>query len=149
MIHIYTDGSAIGNPGPGGWSAVIVCGKERREISGANPWTTISEMEVVAALEALRSLPGRQRVLLRSDSRYLIDGMRYLVQRWQNYGWKNSRGAPVQYRELWLALSDLNRRHNVQWRWIQGHNGHPIQSRADCLAHQAAKAVWKMERLAA
>jgi ribonuclease HI len=102
MFYIFTDGSSIGNPGPGGWAAVILRGKERRELSGANPWTTISEMEIVAAVEALRAIPRGQRVLLRSDSRYLIDGMRFLAQRWQAYGWKNSRGVPIQHRELWV-----------------------------------------------
>jgi ribonuclease HI len=143
MFYIYTDGSAIGNPGPGGWGAVIVQGRERRELSGANPWTTISEMEILAAVEALRSIPSGQRVFLRSDSRYLIDGMRYLARRWQDGGWKNSRGAPIRHRELWLELIGLNQLHNIRWKWIEGHNGHAIQSRADVLAYQEARALWK------
>jgi ribonuclease HI len=149
MFHIYTDGSTIGNPGPGGWGAVIINGKDRRELSGANPWTTISEMEILAAVEALRSIPLGQRVLLCSDSRYLIDGMSYLARRWRDYGWRNSRGAPIQHRDLWLDLIALNRQHRVEWKWLQGHNGHSIQCRADALAYRAAKAHCRSERFAA
>jgi ribonuclease HI len=122
-----------------GWGAVIIDGKKRRELSGANPWTTISEMELVAALEALRTLSGRHRVLLHSDSRYLIDGMTHLAQRWQRYGWKNSRGAFIQYRPVCCELIFLNELHHVRWRWQQGHRGHPIQNRADALAYGAAR----------
>jgi len=92
--RIFTDGSAIGNPGPGGWGVVVIQGKERWEISGAHPWTTISEMELVAAVQALRSVEGRARVELYSDSEYLIYGMRAFVFRWQRHGWRNRRGTP-------------------------------------------------------
>lgn len=149
MFHIYTDGSAIGNPGPGGWGAVIVNGKNKRELSGASPWTTVSEMEIVAAIESLRAIPCGQRVLLCSDSRYLIDGMRYLVRRWCDSGWKNSRGEPIQHRPLWFDLIALNREHKVEWRWIRGHNGHSIQCRADSLAYLAARSLWRSRRIAA
>jgi ribonuclease HI len=141
MFHIYTDGSVIGNPGPGGWGAVIVRGDSRRELSGSRPCTSITEMGVVAAIEALRSLPLGQRVRLRSDSRYLIDGMRYLARRWQSNGWKNSRGTPIQHQDLWVELLALNQRHQIGWKWLQGHNGHAIQCRADFLACQQAHAI--------
>ena len=93
--RIFTDGSAIGNPGPGGWGAVVMQGKGRWEMSGAFPWTTISEMELVAAVQALRSLRGRARVELHSDSEYLIYGMRAFVSHWQRQGWRNRRGRPT------------------------------------------------------
>jgi ribonuclease HI len=101
--RIFTDGSAIGNPGPGGWGVVVIQGKERWEISGAHSWTTISEMELVAAIQALRSVEGRARVELHSDSEYLIYGMRAFVSRWQRQGWRNRRGTQLQHRALWTG----------------------------------------------
>jgi ribonuclease HI len=106
--RIFTDGSAIGNPGPGGWGVVVIQGKERWEMSGAHPWTTISEMELVAAVQALRSVEGRARIELHSDSEYLIYGMRAFVSRWQRQGWRNRRGTQLQHRELWTELIELN-----------------------------------------
>jgi ribonuclease HI len=147
--RIFTDGSAIGNPGPGGWGVVVVQGKHRWEMSGAYPWTTISEMELVAAVRALRSVDGRARIELHSDSEYLIYGMRAFVFRWQRQGWRNRRGTQLQHRELWAELIALNANLHIRWTWIKGHNGHRDQSRADALAHQAARAFWLRERAAA
>lgn len=148
-FRIYTDGSSIGNPGPGGWGAVIIQGNQRREMFGAFPWTTISEMELLAAIEALRSMPTGARVELYSDSELLIYGMRGLVLRWQDQGWRNRRGAALQHRILWTQLLRLNRELHIQWRWLRGHNGHPQQTRADALAYRAAKSLLANQRLAA
>ena len=148
-FRIYTDGSSIGNPGPGGWGAVIIQGNQRREMFGAFPWTTISEMELLAAIEALRSMPTGARVELYSDSELLIYGMRGFVLRWQNQGWRNRRGAELQHRNLWTQLLHLNCELHIQWRWLRGHNGHPQQTRADALAYRAAKSVLTNQRLAA
>jgi ribonuclease HI len=98
--RIFTDGSAIGNPGPGGWGVVVIQGKECWEMSGAHSWTTISEMELVAAVQALRSVDRRARIELHSDSEYLIYGMRAFVSRWQRHEWRNRRGTELQHREL-------------------------------------------------
>ena len=147
--RIFTDGSAIGNPGPGGWGAVVRHGKGRWELSGAVPWTTISEMELLAALEALRPLPNRAQVELRSDSEYLVYGMRAFVFRWQRQGWRNRRGIELQHRELWSELIALNARLAIRWTWLKGHNGHREQTRADALAYQAARALWVQRRAAA
>ena len=149
VFRIFTDGSAIGNPGPGGWGAVIIAEKRRWEMSGAHPWTTIAEMELTAAVEALRSMEGGARIELRSDSEYLIYGMRAFVIRWQSQGWRNRRGTELQHRDLWEELLSLNARLNVRWQWLRGHNGHPFQTRADALAYQAAKSFWVQERAAA
>ncbi len=140
--RIFTDGSAIGNPGPGGWGVVVIQGKERWEMSGAHPPTTVSEMELVAAVRALRSLQGRARIELHSDSEYLIYGMRAFVFHWQRQGWRNRRGAELQHRELWAQLIQHNARLQIRWRWLKGHNGHPVQSRADALAYRAARTLW-------
>ena len=147
--RIFTDGSAIGNPGPGGWGAVVLQGKARWEMSGAVPWTTISEMELLAAVEALRPLPDRAQIELRSDSEYLVYGMRAFVFRWQRQGWRNRRGIELQHRELWSELIELNARLHIRWTWLKGHNGHREQTRADALAYQAARALWVQQRAAA
>ncbi len=147
--RIFTDGSAISNPGPGGWGAVVMQGKERREMSGAFRWTTISEMELVAALQALRSLHLRARVELHSDSEYLIYGMRAFVFHWQRQGWRNRRGNQLQHRELWSELIALNARQHIRWTWLKGHNGHREQTRADALAYQAARTLWVQQKSAA
>jgi len=146
---IFTDGSAIGNPGPGGWGVVVIQGKKRSEMSGAHPWTAISEMEPVAAVQALRSVEGRARVELHSDSEYLIYGMRAFVSRWQRHGWRNRRGTELQHCELWEELLSLNTRLHIRWQWLRGHNGHPVHDRADALAYQAARSLRVQERTAA
>ena len=128
--RIFTDGSAIGNPGPGGWGVVVIQGRERWEMSGARPWTTISEMELLAPLQALRSLTGRGRIELYSDSEYVIYGMRAFVIHWQRRGWRNRQGRELQHRELWEELIALNAALRIRWIWIKGHNGHPDQNRA-------------------
>ena len=149
LFRIYTDGSSIGNPGPGGWGAVIVQRNERREMSGAFPWTDISEMELLAAVEALHSIPAGARIELYSDSELLIHGMRGLVFCWRDQGWRNRRGARLQHRDLWTQLMRLDSELRIEWRWLRGHNGHPLQTRADALAYRAAKNLHYTQRLAA
>ena len=147
--RVFTDGSAIGNPGPGGWGAVVMNGTRRREMSGGYPRTTVSEMELVAAVEALRSLPLGARVDLHSDSQYLIYGMSCFICKWKRDGWRNRRGGQIQHRQLWTVLTLLNAKCEVRWVWLKGHNGHRDQTRADSLAYQAARALWLRERAAA
>ena len=148
-IRIATDGSAIGNPGPGGWAAIFACNKQQWTISGSVSRTTAQEMELTAAIEALRSLPSGTRAELLSDSDYLIQGMRHLAVRWCNQGWRNSRGVPLQDRELWQEVLRLDRIHHVRWRWVKGHNGHPMQTQADALAYSRARWQWVEQRRAA
>ena len=147
--RIFTDGSAIGNPGSGGWGVVVIQGKKRWEMSGAHPWTTISEMELVAAIQALRSVECRARIELHSDSEYLIYGMRAFVSRWQHQGWRNRRGTQLQHRELWTELIELDTSLPIRWKWIKGHSGHCDQSRADKLAYEAALSLWVQQKIAA
>ena len=108
-------------------------------MSGASPWTTISEMELQAAVEALRSIPAGSSVQLCSDSELLISGMLFHIGRWQDKQWRNSRGAPLQHLGLWRELLAMNERMNIQWQWIRGHSRHPFQTRADALAYKAAR----------
>ena len=138
-FHAFTDGSVIGNPGPGGWAAVLMSGDKRWEISGAMASTTISEMELLAAVEALRTIPTGSRVQIHSDSELLIRGMLFHIERWQSHGWRNSRGALLQHQKLWKELLAMNERMNINWEWIRGHSRHPFQTRADALAYQAAR----------
>ena len=139
QFHIFTDGSSIGNPGPGGWAAVLHPGGKIWELSGSCAWTTISEMELRAAVEALRSIPAGARVELRSDSKLLIHGMRFRVFGWQIQGWRNSRGIELQHQELWRELICFSGRMHIRWRWIKGHNEHAFQTRADALAYREAR----------
>ena len=148
-IYIFTDGSAIRNPGPGGWAAVLIRGSKSWEMSGASSWTTISEMELLAAVEALRSIPAGALVELRSDSELLIHGMRFRVFRWQRQGWRNSRGMELQHQQLWRELLRLNERLNIRWRWVRGHSGHPVQTRVDALAYRAARSLCVQQKVAA
>ena len=149
IIRIFTDGSAIRNPGPGGWGAVVIDGKKVREMSGAFPCTNISEMELAAAVEALRSTPPGSRVDLYSDSELLIRGMRGFVFRWESQGWRNRRGVALQHRDLWLQLIELNLALDIRWKWLRGHNGHRWQSRADALAYRAARRLAVPQSIAA
>jgi ribonuclease HI len=137
-IRIFTDGSAIGNPGPGGWAALLLQKPKPRVLQGGHPFTCIAEMELTAALMALQSLNEPSAVILYTDSELLIQGMKYLAQRWSNDGWRNRRGKPLQYRPIWDALLKLNCRHSISWQWIRGHNGHPEQQRADRMAYAQA-----------
>lgn len=147
--RVFTDGSAIGNPGPGGWGVVAMNGSRRWEMSGGCAGTTVAEMELVAAIVALRSLPPGVRVELHSDSQYLIYGISVFVSKWKREGWRNRRGSEIQHRQLWTELTRLNAKHAVRWIWLKGHNGHRDQTRADALAYQAARAVWLREKAAA
>jgi ribonuclease HI len=137
-VTVYTDGACAGNPGPGGWGAVIVDGPAEREISGGEARTTNQRMELRAAIEALRSLEGRRAVDLHSDSAYLVNCFRdRWYERWQRNGWRNAQGKPVDNRDLWEALLALAGAHDVSWHKVAGHSGHPGNERADRLAREA------------
>ncbi len=137
---IWTDGACQGNPGPGGWAA-IVCAPDgtERELSGGLPHTTNNIMEMTAALEGLRSLPAGARVCVVTDSRYLCDGMTSWMAGWIRRGWKTAGGAPVKNQDVWRALAAECERHAaVRWKWVKGHVGNAFNERADVLAVTAA-----------
>jgi ribonuclease HI len=134
-VIVYSDGACSGNPGPGGWGAVIIDGGREREISGGEPSTTNQRMELRAVIEALRAIPGRRRVAVYSDSAYVVNCFRERwYARWQKNGWKNSQNKPVGNRDLWEALIALADRHDVSWHKVAGHAGVPLNERADRLA---------------
>ena len=138
QIEIFTDGACKGNPGPGGWGAVLRAGGHEKELSGHAPATTNNRMEMTAVIEALNALKGPSEVKLHTDSKYVIDGITKWIFGWQKNGWKNSQKKDVLNADLWQALLDAKRRHKVSWHWVKGHDGHPENERADKLASDAA-----------
>ena len=141
-VRIYTDGACSGNPGPGGWAAIVINGEHERELSGGEPSTTNQRMELMGALEGLRSLKGRRRVELYSDSAYLVNCFRdKWYERWRRNGWKNAQRKPVGNRDLWEALIALVERHEVNWHKVAGHAGDVMNERADRLARAAIQRV--------
>ena len=143
QLEIFTDGACKGNPGPGGWGAVIRYGKHEKEISGGDPDTTNNRMELSATIQALKILIEPCEVKLHTDNRYVIDGITKWIHGWQRNGWKNASKQPVSNVDLWHDLIEATARHQVEWIWVKGHNGHPENERADRLASDAAEAIAK------
>jgi ribonuclease HI len=143
QLEIFTDGACKGNPGPGGWGAVIRYGKHEKEISGGDPDTTNNRMELSATIQALKILIEPCKVKLHTDSQYVIDGITKWIHGWQRNGWKNASKQPVSNIDLWHDLIEATARHQVEWIWVKGHNGHPENERADRLASDAAEAIAK------
>lgn len=137
-VEIFTDGACKGNPGPGGWGALIRSGANEKELSGGEPLTTNNRMELMAAIEALNALKRPCHVILSTDSNYVKDGITKWVFGWQKNGWKTADRKPVKNAELWQALVQATKRHTIEWRWVKGHSGHPENDRADALASAAA-----------
>ena len=140
-VAIYTDGACSGNPGPGGWGAVLLYGEHRREISGASADTTNNRMELTAAIRALEALKRRTDVALYTDSTYVKDGITRWLPGWKAKGWRTASKAPVKNRDLWEALDALVQRHDVSWHWVRGHAGNLENERADTLAREALKSA--------
>ena len=140
LVEIFTDGACRGNPGPGGWAALLRMGDKEREISGGEALTTNNRMELRAAIEALNALKRPCRVELHSDSQYVRDGITKWIHGWQRNGWRTADKKPVKNAELWQELLDVSSRHQVKWHWVKGHSGHPENDRVDALACAEADA---------
>jgi ribonuclease HI len=140
-IEIYTDGACSGNPGPGGWGALLRYGTRTREISGAESGTTNNRMELMAAIAALEALKRPCRVHLHTDSTYLKDGITKWIASWKARGWRTADKKPVKNQDLWQRLEAAIARHHVDWHWVRGHAGHPENERADALARDAIKGL--------
>jgi len=136
-VDIYTDGGCDPNPGPGGWGAILLYGPHAKEISGAEPATTNNRMELTAAIEALRFLKRPCRVNMYTDSQYLRRGITEWLPAWRAHGWRKADGKPVENVELWQELAQQTERHLVEWHWVRGHRGQPLNERADRLATEA------------
>jgi ribonuclease HI len=140
-VEIATDGACKGNPGPGGWGAIIRYGETEKEMSGAENPSTNNRMELMAAIEALGALKRPCRVTLSTDSRYVMDGLTKWIKGWQRNGWKTADKKPVKNADLWQRLIDASAPHRIDWVWVKGHAGHPDNERADRLASDAASTI--------
>lgn len=136
-VDIFCDGACSGNPGVGGWGAILRWNGHEKELSGANGETTNNRMEMTAAIEALSALKRPSAVVITTDSQYLVKGMTEWIKGWIRKGWVNSKKEPVLNRDLWERLLELTRQHKVEWQWIRGHNGHSENERCDELARKA------------
>lgn len=136
-VTVYTDGACRGNPGPGGWGALLVSGRHEKLLKGNESRTTNNRMELMAAIMALRELKRPCRVALWTDSEYLRRGITEWIHAWIKRGWKTASRQPVKNAELWRDLHEQTRRHRVEWHWVKGHSGHPGNERADELANAA------------
>ncbi|MBD9368691.1 ribonuclease HI [Xanthomonas sp. XNM01] len=140
-IEIHTDGACSGNPGPGGWGALLRYNGHERELSGGEMDTTNNRMELMAAIMALEVLKEPCQIVLHTDSQYVRQGITEWMPGWIRRNWKNSAGDPVKNRDLWERLQQATQRHRIDWRWVKGHNGDPDNERVDALARLACQQV--------
>ena len=138
-VTIYTDGACKGNPGPGGWGAILFYGDKKKEICGGEPATTNNRMELMGAISALELLNRPCKVELHTDSQYVMKGIQEWIRGWKARGWKTADRSPVKNDDLWKRLDAARERHDVDWRWVKGHAGHPLNERADALANEGLR----------
>ena len=136
-VEIFTDGACRGNPGPGGWAALLRYGDAEKLVSGAAPETTNNRMELQAAISALEQLTRPTRVAITTDSEYLRQGINQWIQKWKRNGWRTSQRKPVKNRDLWQRLDELVQQHQIEWHWVRGHSGHPENEQVDEAANVA------------
>jgi len=141
QIEIYTDGACKGNPGPGGWGALLIAGEHKKELFGGEPNTTNNRMELKAVIEALSALKRPCEVIVHTDSQYVQKGISEWIHGWKARGWKTAAKEPVKNVDLWQALDAAQSKHSIQWRWVKGHAGHAGNERADALANQGVASV--------
>ena len=137
VIELFTDGACSGNPGPGGWGAILRDSLTEKELSGSEKLTTNNRMEMMAAIQGLKAIETTSRITVYTDSTYLRDGMQSWLVKWKASGWKTASKAPVKNQDLWQELDQLCALHTVTWQWVKGHSGHPENERADILARNA------------
>ncbi|MCB6182478.1 ribonuclease HI [Leeia sp. TBRC 13508] len=135
ILTIYTDGACKGNPGPGGWGAILCYGEKKKEIWGGEKETTNNRMEMSAVIESLKLLKRNCNIHIYTDSQYVLKGMTEWLSGWKARGWKTASKDPVKNSDLWMKLDDLARPHDITWHWVKGHAGHPMNERADELAN--------------
>lgn len=143
-VALFTDGACSGNPGPGGWGALLRCKGLEKELSGAEPDTTNNRMELMAAIEGLKSLKRACAVDLYTDSKYVLQGLTEWLPGWKARGWKTADKKPVKNQDLWMALDEQVARHHVTWHWVKGHAGHVENERVDELARMAIKTLYPL-----
>jgi len=140
-VVLYTDGACKGNPGPGGWGAVLQYGEHKRELFGGEPDTTNNRMELMAAIKALGALKRACSVDIYTDSQYVRKGITEWIFGWKKNGWKTAAKQPVKNDELWKELDALTHKHTIKWHWVKGHAGHPGNERADQLANEGVASI--------
>ncbi len=140
-VEIFTDGACSGNPGPGGWGAILRAGEHEKEMWGGDSETTNNRMELMAAIMALEALKGPTTIDLHTDSTYVKDGITRWIHNWQRNGWKTAAKKPVKNVDLWQRLQEAMARHEISWHWVKGHAGHPENERADELARRGINEV--------
>ena len=138
-LEIYTDGACLGNPGRGGWGAILIWQDQEKELSGGEANTTNNRMELMAAIKALEAVKRPVPIRLVSDSTYLRDGITKWINGWRKNGWKTANKTPVANQDLWQRLDELNQSHDISWEWVKGHSGHPVNERCDDMARQEAE----------
>ena len=138
MITIYTDGSCVGNPGPGGWAAIILNGNNQDIISGKKKNTTNNQMELMAAIKALVFFKKKQKIRIFTDSNYVKEGITNWIKIWEKNNWKTANKKKVKNVELWIKLNTLSNFHDIEWQWVKGHSGDPMNNMVDKLAKKAA-----------
>ena len=136
-VQIFTDGACKGNPGPGGWGAILIYGEHTKELKGYSPKSTNNIMELTAVIEALKDLSRPCSIILTTDSNYVKDGITKWIHSWKKKGWKTSSKKDVKNKKLWQKLDHESSRHQIKWEWVKGHSGHIENERADTLANQA------------
>ncbi|PCJ69412.1 MAG: ribonuclease HI [Rhodobiaceae bacterium] len=134
IVDIYTDGACSGNPGPGGWGALMLCNGTEKELCGGEEETTNNRMEMLAAIKAFEALKPATQVRLHTDSTYVKDGITKWITNWKRNGWRTAAKKPVKNADLWQMLEKVMVGHQVEWHWVKGHSGHPENDRADALA---------------
>ena len=136
LIHIYTDGACRGNPGPGGWGALLKCNSYSKEINGASQLTTNNIMELTAVIESLKLIKNPSKIIITTDSTYVKNGITEWIHNWKLKGWKTANKKPVKNKQLWQELDVLTTNHQIEWKWVKGHAGHAGNERADELANE-------------
>ena len=144
QCYIYTDGSCLGNPGPGGWAAILSYDEQEKELSGGEVDSTNNRMELMAAIKALETLTRPMEVQLVADSSYVVDGITKWITGWKANGWKTADKKPVENRDLWERLDAVASTHQIDWQRVKGHSGHPMNERCDVLARSEAEKMKKM-----
>lgn len=139
IVHIYTDGACKGNPGPGGWGAILNYNGNIKEINGYSPDTTNNIMEITAVIKAINSLNRPCTIIITTDSTYVKNGITKWIHAWKNKNWKTANKKPVKNKKLWQELDKAIKEHDVTWKWVKGHSGHPQNEKADELANKAIK----------
>jgi ribonuclease HI len=140
LVEIYSDGACRGNPGPGGWGAILRFNGTEKELFGGEAATTNNKMELTAVIRALEALTRPSKVHVYTDSQYVQKGIKEWIHGWKRNGWKTAAKEPVKNKELWIELDELRKKHEIEWHWVKGHAGHPENERADALANKGIPA---------